>query len=160
MNTGVATDTRHPTGAAPPRAGPARGWGRLGWDRGGWVRRGWREDRGAVMVEFAGIFPLILIMMAAIWQCILIGYTYSLAGNAADEAARAAAAAAGDPQAACTEAANKHLPSAWDAEASCPLEGAARTATVNLKVPVLFPGAFNLPALTVTGTSATAEEGP
>jgi Flp pilus assembly protein TadG len=58
------------------------------------------------MVEFAGIFPLILIMMAAIWQCILIGYTYSLAGNAADEAARAAAAADGDAEGVCAAAAN------------------------------------------------------
>jgi pilus assembly protein CpaE len=43
---------------------------------------------------------------------------------------------------------------------SCPLEGETRVVTLDVKVPVLFPGAFNLPALTVTGTSATPEEGP
>jgi hypothetical protein len=118
------------------------------------------RDRGAVMVEFAGLFPLILVMFAAIWQCIVIGYAFSLAGNAADEGARAASAASGgEAEAACEEAALEHVPDSWDAEVSCPLEGNIRKANVNLQVPVLFPGAFNLP-ITVTGTAGTTEEGP
>ncbi|ONK11800.1 TadE/TadG family type IV pilus assembly protein [Streptomyces sp. MP131-18] len=115
------------------------------------------RDRGALFVEFAGLFPLILVMMAVIWQCILIGYTFSLAGNAADQAARAAAAAEGDAEGACVAAATEGLPGAWSADVSCPLEGNVRVAHVDLQVPVLFPGALNLP-MTISGSAGAAEE--
>lgn len=119
-----------------------------------------RRDRGSSMVEFAGLFPLILVMFAAIWQCIVIGYGFSLAGNAADEGARAAAGASeGDAEAACVAAAEEHVPGGWDVSVSCPLEGNIRKANVDLQVPVLFPGAFNLP-VTISGTAGTTEEGP
>ncbi|MDT0265380.1 TadE/TadG family type IV pilus assembly protein [Streptomyces sp. DSM 44915] len=124
--------------------------------RAGRLRRA--ADRGAVMVEFAGLFPLMLLMLAVIWQCVLIGYTFSLAGNAADEGARAAAAAQGDPQGACASAAAEHVPDAWEISVDCPMNGEVRTARVGLRVPVLFPGAFNLP-LTITGTAGATEEG-
>ncbi|WP_049578570.1 TadE/TadG family type IV pilus assembly protein [Streptomyces sp. SBT349] len=120
--------------------------------------RGRERDRGAVFLEFAGLFPLILVLMAVIWQCIIIGYTFSLAGNAADEGARAAAAADGDPASACAAAALEHIPGAWSADVSCPLEGTVRQARVRLDVPILFPGAFSLP-VTITGTAGAAEEG-
>ena len=51
-----------------------------------------------------------------LWQCVLYGYTYSLAGNAADEAARAATAAyavSGDAAARARRRASRHLPGAW-----------------------------------------------
>ncbi|WP_062207057.1 TadE/TadG family type IV pilus assembly protein [Streptomyces sp. NBRC 109706] len=121
-------------------------------------RRGPGRDRGAVVVEFAGLFPLVLLMMAVIWQCVLIGYTFSLAGNAADEGARAGAGARGDAESACSAAAREHVPGAWETSVSCPLVGEVRTARVELKVPVLFPGAFNLP-MTVSATAGAAEEG-
>lgn len=136
-----ADPTADPTAGTPGRIPAAR-------DR----------DRGAVFVEFAGLFPLILFMVVAVWQCVLIGYAFSLAGNAADEAARAAAAADGDAASACATAAREHLPDSWDAAVSCPLEGNVRTAHVDLTVPAIFPGALNLP-LTISATSAAAEEG-
>ncbi|MGP4112548.1 pilus assembly protein [Streptomyces sp. 4N509B] len=112
------------------------------------------------MVEFAGLFPLILVVFAAIWQCIVIGYGFYLAGSAADRGARAAAgASAGAAEAACETAALEFVPGGWDASVSCPLDGDLRRATVELSVPVLFPGAFNLP-VTIPGTAATTEEGP
>lgn len=112
------------------------------------------------MVEFAGLFPLILLLVAAIWQAILVGHTFSLAGNAADEGARAGAvASAGTAEAACAAAATAHLPDGWSATVACPLVGEVRQATVALDVPVLFPGALSLP-LTVTGTAGAVEEGP
>jgi hypothetical protein len=124
------------------------------------ARRRRRGDRGAVMVEFAGLFPLILVMFAAIWQCVVIGYAFYLAGNAADTGARAATGASeGEAEAACETAALEHVPGGWDADVSCPLEGNLRKATVDIQVPVLFPGAFNLP-VTVSGTAGTTEEGP
>ncbi|MEU6821706.1 AAA family ATPase [Streptomyces atriruber] len=118
-------------------------------------------DRGAVTLEFAGMFPLLLVVMAILWQCALYGYTYSLAGNAADEAARAATAAfaAGEGAAgACSDAARQHLPDAWqDAAVSCTDEGAVWKAHVSVDVPVFFPG-FDA-GWHVDGEAGAAKEG-
>ncbi|MET7357222.1 AAA family ATPase [Streptomyces sp. NPDC005562] len=101
-------------------------------------------DRGAVTLEFAGMFPLLLVVMTLLWQCALYGYSYSLAGNAADEGARAATAAYAvgeDDQGACAAAAREHLPDAWQgADVSCAPEGAVYKAHVRVDVPVFFPG--------------------
>ncbi|MEU1119225.1 MULTISPECIES: AAA family ATPase [unclassified Streptomyces] len=101
-------------------------------------------DRGAVTLEFAGMFPLLLVVMTLLWQCALYGYSYSLAGNAADEGARAATAAYAvgeDAQGACAAAAREHLPDAWQgADVSCAPEGAVYKAHVRVDVPVFFPG--------------------
>ncbi|MCE7082099.1 pilus assembly protein [Streptomyces sp. ST2-7A] len=116
------------------------------------------RDRGAVMVEFAGLFPLVLLMIAVIWQAVLIGHAFSLAGNAADEGARAGAAARSGAETACNEAARANLPGSWQATISCPSSGLVRTAEVRLRVPMMFPGAINLP-IEVTGRAGAAEEG-
>ncbi|HZG03373.1 MAG TPA: TadE/TadG family type IV pilus assembly protein [Streptomyces sp.] len=113
------------------------------------------RDRGQVTVEFVGMLPLILVLLALMWQLVLVGYTFTLAGNAADEGAREAAVD-GD----CQEAAREDLPDAWQGEVHCgPGESGMATATVRLKVPVLFPGAANLP-LTVTGKAGAVREEP
>ncbi|GGO34733.1 P-loop NTPase [Streptomyces lasiicapitis] len=108
------------------------------------TRRLGKSDRGAVTLEFAGMFPLVLAVMGILWQCALYGYTYSLAGNAADEAARAATAAyamGDDGQGACEAAGKEHLPGAWqDAEISCAPAGDVVEATVRVDVPLFFPG--------------------
>ncbi|MBD0711408.1 MULTISPECIES: TadE/TadG family type IV pilus assembly protein [unclassified Streptomyces] len=95
------------------------------------------DDGGQVAVEFAGMVPLILITLALLWQLVLVGYAYILAGNAADEAARAAAV--GDD---CGEAALRHLDGAWASGAtpSCSRGGGLATATVSIDVPLLVPG--------------------
>jgi pilus assembly protein CpaE len=108
-------------------------------------RRGERGDRGAITLEFAGMFPLLLVVMSILWQCVLYGYTYSLAGNAADEAARAATAAyALDPggyEGACESAGGENLPGAWSGAAiNCAPEGEVMKATVSAQVPLFFPG--------------------
>lgn len=119
-------------------------------------------DRGALTVEFAGIAPIVLVVLAILWQCVLVGYTFSLAGNAADEAARAATAAAssGDAQGACRAAATEHLPAEWrkNSTVNCSLSGHLWKADVDLTAPVLFPGAGKLP-FTVSGRAGAAEEG-
>ncbi|WP_399928893.1 CpaE family protein [Streptomyces kanamyceticus] len=124
-------------------------------------RRAATGDRGAVTLEFAGMFPLLLAVMAILWQCALYGYTYSLAGNAADEAARAATAAyaVGEGGAgACSEAAKEHLPAAWqDAEVTCTDEGPVWKAHVSVDVPVFFPG-FDA-GWRVDGEAGAAKEG-
>ncbi|MGY1497908.1 AAA family ATPase [Streptomyces sp. QTS52] len=125
-------------------------------------RRGERGDRGAVTLEFAGMFPLLLVVMSILWQCVLYGYTYSLAGNAADEAARAATAAyALDPTSyagACESAGGENLPGAWNGAAiSCAPEGEIMKATVSAQVPLFFPG-FDV-NWTVNGEAGAALEG-
>ena len=106
-------------------------------------RRGAHGDRGAVTLEFAGIFPLVLVVLALLWQCALYGYSYTLAGNAADEGARAA---------------TRHLPSAWSGAAvTCTDAGSVWQATVKADVPLFFPGVN--PGWKVTGRAGAAFEG-
>ncbi|KND31937.1 TadE/TadG family type IV pilus assembly protein [Streptomyces acidiscabies] len=116
-------------------------------------------DRGQVAVEFIGMLPVILVTLIAIWQCVLVGYTYTLAGNAADAAVRAGTVV--DPGArpgVCQEAGTEDLPSAWqgDADVGCTGSGFV-TATVTLHVPVLFPGVLSLP-FEVKGRAGAVEE--
>ncbi|KPI13517.1 TadE family protein [Actinobacteria bacterium OV450] len=118
------------------------------------VRGAARGDRGQVAVEFVGMVPLILLLVAAVWECVLIGYAFSLAGNAADEAARAGAVHGG---AACESAAGRHISGAWGMTASCGASGDVYRARVTLKIPVLYPG-LNCGEITGTGGAATEEE--
>ncbi|GGL07094.1 AAA family ATPase [Streptomyces flaveus] len=130
-------------------------------DRGALALRRKGGDRGAVTLEFAGMFPLLLVVMTILWQCVLYGYTYSLAGNAADEAARAATAAAASGAgagAACQDAGKEHLPNAWqDAAIECGGDGTVMRATVTAQVPLFFPG-FDAD-WTVQGEAGAALEG-
>jgi pilus assembly protein CpaE len=107
--------------------------------------RGERGDKGAVSAELAGMFPLILLVVVIMWQAAVWGYTYSLAGNAADEGARAGTAAYGagrGGEAECQAAIRERLPGAWEVAAStCNPEGNLFKARVTLTTPVLFPGA-------------------
>ncbi|MEV7342756.1 AAA family ATPase [Streptomyces sp. NPDC093544] len=130
-------------------------------DRGVLALRRKGGDRGAVTLEFAGMFPLLLVVMTILWQCVLYGYSYSLAGNAADEAARAATAAYavnGDVGGACQAAGSEHLPGAWDgAQIGCAPAGPVMKATVSVDVPLFFPG-FDA-GWTVNGEAGAALEG-
>ncbi|WP_406374327.1 AAA family ATPase [Streptomyces sp. NBC_00647] len=130
-------------------------------DRGALALRRRGGDRGAVTLEFAGMFPLLLVVMTILWQAVLYGYSYSLAGNAADEAARAATAAYavnGDVTGACAAAGNEHLPGAWSgADIDCGPAGSVMRATVEVDVPLFFPG-FDA-GFHVQGTAGAALEG-
>lgn len=115
------------------------------------------DDRGQVSVEFLGMTPLIILTLVLLWQCVLLGYTFTLAGNAADEAARAATASEG--QSACAEAGLQHLPDSWQGGATveCDANGDFVTADVTLQVPVLFPGSIGFP-FTVEGHAGAVQE--
>lgn len=130
-------------------------------DRGALVLRRKGGDRGSATLEFAGMLPLILITMTILWQAALYGYTYSLAGNAADEAARAATAAYavdGDVAGACETAGSAHLPGAWsDTSIDCAPAGPVMRAEVQANVPLFFPG-FDT-GWTVDGEAGAALEG-
>ncbi|WP_328942812.1 pilus assembly protein [Streptomyces sp. NBC_00250] len=98
------------------------------------------DDRGQVAVEFVGMVPVILLTLALLWQVVLVGYTYTLAGNAADEGVREEAVR-GD----CEGAARRHLDGAWTAQVNCSSPGDGMSyAVVTLQVPVLFPGVGGL----------------
>ncbi|MFC4499899.1 MULTISPECIES: pilus assembly protein [Streptomyces] len=103
--------------------------------------------------------PLIIVTLVVVWQCVLVGYTYTLAGNAADEAVRAGTAAhRGERQAVCEQAGRDKLGAAWSANASVNCEGVGYvTAEVTLRVPVLFPGLINFP-VDVKGHAGAVEE--
>lgn len=105
------------------------------------------RDRGQVTIEFLGMTPLIILTLVLMWQFVLLGYTYSLAGNAADEAVRAGAAATrGDRLAACQQAGLDKLDGAWKGDATVTCGGTGFvTADVRLGVPVLFPGTVAFP---------------
>ncbi|MEK8144684.1 TadE family protein [Streptomyces sp. M10(2022)] len=75
--------------------------------------QGRERDRGQTAIEFLGVTPLIILLLVALWQCALIGYTFSLAGNAADQGARAGTGAPFSREQACVRAAEQDLPGAW-----------------------------------------------
>ncbi|MFJ6070308.1 TadE/TadG family type IV pilus assembly protein [Streptomyces sp. NPDC093065] len=117
-------------------------------------------ESGQVTVEFLGMTPVIVATLVVLWQLVLVGYTYTLAGNAADEAVRAATAAErGARDGACREAGLDKLPGSWEggAEVNCGTAGGYVTADVRIKVPILFPGTVSVP-FTVHGHAGAVEE--
>jgi pilus assembly protein CpaE len=114
------------------------------------------RDRGQVTLETLGMTPVILVTLILVWQAVLAGYTFTLAGNAADQAARAAAVGQ-DAMA----AARSDVPGAWDVslDGPHPTSDGMVSVTVGLKVPVLFPGAIDFP-VTVHGHARTVDEEP
>lgn len=118
------------------------------------------QDRGQVTIEFLGMIPTILVTLVVLWQLVLLGYTFTLAGNAADEAVRAATAAdPGARQGPCAAAGLDKLPGAWEraATVTCVTGGGYVTADVELGVPVLFPGTVTFP-FEVRGHAGAVEE--
>ncbi|MBP2346195.1 TadE/TadG family type IV pilus assembly protein [Streptomyces virginiae] len=105
-------------------------------------------------IEFVGTVPLILLLVAAVWECVLIGYAFSLAGNAADEAARAGAV---HGSAACDAAAREHIGEAWGLQVDCGRSGDIYRARVRLSIPVLHP-ALNFGGIDGTGGAALEKE--
>ncbi|MEU4497231.1 pilus assembly protein [Streptomyces sp. NBC_00210] len=116
-----------------------------------------RDDRGQSVIEFTGMVPIILVTMVVLWQAALVGYTFVLAGNAADKAVSAGAVAEGDRDAACKRAGEVDVPGAWTRRITCHQEGDLVKAQADLEVPLLFPGGFSLP-ITVPGRAAAATE--
>jgi len=97
-------------------------------------------ERGQTTVEFAGILPLLLIVVMLLWQIGLVGYTFMLAGHAAREGARELAIDTTDTRTdrPYADVAMEDVPKAWrkGAKVDRPEDATVRVA---LKVPVLVP---------------------
>ncbi|MFE4451988.1 TadE family protein [Streptomyces sp. NPDC056796] len=148
---------RGPGGAAVPVLPGARGPAGDPAAPAPGLRAALRGDRGQAAIEFTGTLPLILVTLALMWQAAMVGYTFMLAGNAADKAVTAATTADGSRQAACVRAGEEDLPGAWQADFHCTQEGDLVRARADVKVPLFFPGGFNLP-ITLPGEAAANTE--
>ena len=97
-------------------------------------------ERGQTTVEFAGILPLLFVVVLLLWQIGLVGYTFMLAGHSAREGARELAIDTTDTKLdrPYADKAMEDLPKAWQKGAKVDRpEGS--TVRVALKVPVLLP---------------------
>jgi pilus assembly protein CpaE len=97
-------------------------------------------ERGQTTVEFAGLLPLLLVVVLLLWQIGLVGYTFMLAGHAAREGARELATDTTDTRTdrPYADKATEDLPDAWrnGAKVDRPDD---HTVRVKLKLPVLLP---------------------
>jgi pilus assembly protein CpaE len=105
-----------------------------------------RGQRGQVAAETMGVFPLIGLIGLLLWQTVLVGFTYVLAGHAAREGARELAVGNNVYSAAADDV----LP-AWREDMS--VQEGSNYVVVTLKVPALVPGlATNLRISVRAGT--------
>lgn len=113
------------------------------------------SESGQATIEFAGVFPLILVVLVAMWQIVLIGMTFVFAGHAARVGARAFAV--GSP---VTPAAVADLPGAWRNNTMVlpPTDNhGTGTVEVKLQMPLLLPGMFHVP-VTIDSSAQTPIE--
>jgi MinD-like ATPase involved in chromosome partitioning or flagellar assembly/cell wall-associated NlpC family hydrolase len=107
-------------------------------------------ESGQATIEFAGVLPLLLLVLIVLWQIVLLGMTFVFAGHAARAGARALAV--GDP---VTPAATGQIPKAWR-NGTHVVQG-QESVKVEVKMPLLVPGAISLP-WTVDTTAGTVIE--
>ncbi|TQK52180.1 TadE-like protein [Streptomyces sp. SLBN-118] len=122
-----------------------------------------QRDRGQIAVEFVGMLPVILLTCVLLWQAVLFGYAYTLAGNGADRAAHDAAVSYLRPEqdARCQEGARLGVADPdFDFGADCipDLGHNSMRASVGVKVPVLIPGLTDYSFGTVTGKASSPLE--
>lgn len=92
-----------------------------------------RGTAGSVAVEAMGVIPVVLLVVALLWQLLLTGLTFVLAGHAAREGARALAV--GEP---VTRTVDDSLPAAW--RAGRRVTTGPDWVEVDVRAPILFPG--------------------
>jgi pilus assembly protein CpaE len=112
-----------------------------------------REQAGVVAVETAGLALTVMVIIALLWQIVLVGATFMLAGHAAREGARDLAV--GKPEATVTETAVADLPTAWARDAAVAIDD--RGVAVTLGIPALMPGVTS--PWTVSSRAGQVKEG-
>ncbi|GAB3475944.1 AAA family ATPase [Nocardiopsis coralliicola] len=103
-----------------------------------------KADKGAQVIEFAAVLPLIGLCALLVWQVVLFGLTSMYAGHAANEAARQAAVTPDDLPKITGEAA-KRVTSPWDNSNTFHVDIEHRPdgtsyARTTLAMPVVLPG--------------------
>ena len=119
-------------------------------------------ERGQSTAEFMGLFPVLLIVFFGLWQMAIIGFTYVVAGHAANEGARQLAVDSSDEgkHPPYRVAAREELPGGWKEHAKIEKRGDV-TVSVRLKVPILIPALRSpLEIGTTADTSVEGEELP
>ena len=100
-------------------------------------------ERGQGSAEMMGLLPVLAIVILALWQVGLLGYTYLIAGHAAREGSRVLAVNTLDTkkEKPYRDAAEKDLPKAWREDAKIEIDkDDPVTVNVRLNVPVVLPG--------------------
>lgn len=109
-----------------------------------------RQEVGALSVELSGLAPLLALTVLLVWQLALIGYTFVLSGNAAQEGSRALAVGS-DVRA----AAEANLPPAWQDRLE--VEEGGSWVEVRLGFPIVWPN-WQTPPLVTSRMGTVIEE--
>jgi pilus assembly protein CpaE len=103
-------------------------------------------ERGQSSAEAMGLLPVLILFVLALWQIGLVGYTYVLAGHAAQEGARMLAVNPTDGKhdddayKKIRKRAMGEVPGAWHDGAKVEVPGGESTVAVRLRVPIVLPG--------------------
>lgn len=116
------------------------------------MKRG--SQQGQAAAETVGLVLLIGIIVLILWEMVLVGYTFILAGHASREGARELAVTTSGEQKAVETIARSDLPDGWRDSLRVELDG--EEVTVHLDVPILAPGARS--AFKVSTTAETVKE--
>lgn len=97
-------------------------------------------DEGSIAVETIGILPVALLVVAFLWQSVLVGATVVYTGHAASAAARAATL--GESREEVEASAMRRLPSSMRSDARVTRSGSSRV-EVSVAVPLFAPGVLS-----------------
>jgi pilus assembly protein CpaE len=116
-------------------------------------------ERGQAAVDFAGVLPILLLVVIALWQVGLMGYSYVVAGHAAREGVRQLAVdpTDGPKDFPYRDVARATLPGAWRDGAQIKKEGAV-SVRVNVSVPLFLPGVKTPWRVGSTATTSVEDE--
>lgn len=114
-------------------------------------------ERGQSTAETMGILPVLALVVLALWQMGLVGYTYMLAGHAAREGSRELATDPSDEKGdrPYRDRAREDLPTAWRRGAEISKREDV-TVRVRLAVPMVLPGVRS--PFEITSDAATSVE--
>ncbi len=110
-------------------------------------------EAGSVSVEVMGLTGVIVVLLLGIWQIVLVGYTYELAGASARAASRGHAV--GEPRREIVRLAKAPLPGGW--KPGMGIKRESDGVEVTLRVPIIIPGVDS--KLTVSDRKRTVIEG-
>ena len=113
------------------------------------------KESGQVAVEVAGLTTLLLVVIALLWQAVLTGYTFVLAGHAAREGGREMAVSATAEE--VERAVLEDLPGSW--REGVKVAQGDHDVKVSLSVPALVPG-FGSPWRISASAGSVVEKEP